>query len=285
MLDASIWDIAWFIVKIIVAIGLIFLVIGIVGAIFQAIVEYLNSEPKEKENKLSGNQMLILIATAIVLAMVIVYFADNFIEKKVYSTWGAGIVITLGVFLWAGAIGFIKDIFIEENQKKKAIEFEIDIQRENRLREKRVVKSFIKRALIVIVAYILFFEIVKYIDDEEPVGVLGLIIMFFIMTASAIYIFKPMVDYDKKGDGNISDNKTPCVDDNQKWLELQSLVTNSNPIEIKRFNDAIEFLSYDGKILIIEEKNDYIWEKWDIIEESIFKAFGEKIQIETVKLP
>jgi len=75
------------------------------------------------------------------------------------------------------------------------------------------------------------------------------------------------------------------INTNQYWDKVQTSVTKENPIEIERFNSGLEFLSYDGKILIIEEKNDYIWEKWDIIEEAIFKAFGELVQIKTVKFP
>jgi len=69
-----------------------------------------------------------------------------------------------------------------------------------------------------------------------------------------------------------------------KWNEVITKVTKDKAKEVLKFNKDIELLSYDGKILIIEEKGDYIWEKWDSIETYIYEIFGEETQIETTKL-
>ena len=146
--DIGILDIAWFIVKIILAIGLIFLMISIVGLIFAGIVEYLNSEPKEKEK-----------------------------EKEI------------------------------------------------RLKEKLLT------------------------EDEKNA---------------------------------IADHRKETK---ELWGQLITCVALYKKDDHFQFNNNIELLSYDGEILIIEEKGDYILEKWDTIETCIYKIFGKETQIEITKLP
>ena len=154
--DIGILDIAWFIVKIILAIGLIFLMISIVGLIFEGIVEYLNSEPKEKE---------------------------------------------------------------KEKEKLKEKEKEI------RLKEKLLT------------------------EDEKNA---------------------------------IADHRKETK---ELWGQLITCVALYKKDDHFQFNNNIELLSYDGEILIIEEKGDYIWEKWDTIETCIYKIFGKETQVKITKLP